>query len=177
MFKFKVDNQVIKRAKELVSKFNFGQRHTANGTKEQQVVGLIGEIMIRDLFNAGDIDGNNGFDGGYDLEYFGKFIDVKTMGRTTDPKPDFVNNLIELQINHKADYFIFNSLNKKSKELTVCGWISKKDFIKLADHFPKGSIRKRKDGTSFKTFSGLYELKNNYLKTTNSPQQLLKQLL
>lgn len=177
MFKFKVDNQIINQAKELASTFNFGKRQTANGTKEQQIVGLIGEIMIRDLFNAGKINGLNGFDGGFDLEYSGKLIDVKTMGRKTDPKPEFVNNFIELQLNHKAEYFIFNSLNKKTKELTICGWISKSNFIKLADYFPKGATRQRKNGTQFKTFTGLYELQNKYLKQVHSPNELLKQLL
>lgn len=177
MFSFKVDKSIIQRATTLVENFDFGKRSKANGTKEQQRIGMIGEIMIRDLFKADEIDGSNGFDGGYDISYGHKYIDVKTMGRNTDPKPDFVNNFIDLQLNHKADHFIFNSFNQKNNILTICGWISKNNFIKLANYFPKGSIRKRSDKTEFKTFSGLYELQNKFLKQVNSPSELLKQLL
>jgi len=177
MFKFKIDQNIKQQAKQLVSKYNFGKRSQANGTKEQQFVGIIGEIMIRDLFNAGQIDGSSGFDGGFDIKYNNKHIDVKTMGRTTDPKPEFVNNFIGLQLNHRADYFIFNSLNKKTNELTVCGWITKNDLLKLSKYYPKGSKRKRFDGTEFKTFADLYEIENRYLQKTNSPYELLKQLL
>lgn len=176
MFNFKVDQYIINKAKTLVSKYNFGKRSEANGTKEQQIVGIIGELMIRDLFGAGNIDGLNGFDGGYDIKYNNKLIDVKTMGRTSPPKENFVNNLIDLQINHSADHFIFNSFNKKNNILTVCGWISKTNFVKLAKYFPKDTIRKRTDGTQFKTFSGLYEIKNKDLNGVNTPDELLIQL-
>jgi hypothetical protein len=176
MFKFKVDTYIISEAKELIKNYNFGQRSKANGTPAQQLIGVIGEIMIRNLFKAGKIDGSIGFDGGYDLDVNNKLIDVKTMGRTTDPREDYVNNFIDLQLNHKAKYFIFNSLNKKTKELTVCGWISKEDFLKLAKHYPEGSIRKRSNGTEFKTFAGLYEIENRYLNKVESPEELIKQL-
>jgi len=176
MFKFKVDNHIIKKAEELVNKYNFGKRKEANGTKEQQITGLIGEIMIRELFKAGQIDGSKGFDGGFDILESGKYIDVKTMGRTVDPTPSYVNNFMELQLNHKADNFIFTSYNKKTKELTVCGFISKKNFLSLSKYYPKGSVRKRSNGTEFKTFSGLYEIQNKYLTTTNSPYELVKQI-
>lgn len=176
MFNFKVDQNIIIKAETLVSKYNFGKRSKANGNKEQQIVGIIGELMIRDLFNAGEIDGSNGFDGGFDINYNNKLIDVKTMGRTSQPKKNYVNNLIDLQINHSADHFIFNSFNKKNNILTVCGWISKLNFIKLAKYFPKNTIRKRTDGTEFKTFSGLYELQNKDLNGVYSPDELLIQL-
>lgn len=176
MFNFKVDQNIIIKAETLVSKYNFGKRSKANGNKEQQIVGIIGELMIRDLFNAGEIDGSSGFDGGFDIKYNKKLIDVKTMGRTSQPKKNYVNNLIDLQINHSADHFIFNSFNKKNNILTVCGWISKSNFIKLAKYFPKNTIRKRTDGTEFKTFSGLYELQNKDLNGVYSPDELLIQL-
>ena len=176
MFKFKVDSDIIKEAEYIANNYNFGKRKEANGTKEQQITGLIGEIMMRDLFNCDKIDGSKGFDGGFDILESGKYIDVKTMGRTVDPTKDYVSNFMELQLKHKANYLLFTSLNKKTKILTVCGYISKKDFLCLAKLYPKGSVRRRSNGTEFKTFSGLYEIQNKHLITTDSPYELVKQL-
>lgn len=97
------------------------------------------------MFGLGLIDGADGFDNGKDISYKGLVIDVKTMGRTVDVHPD-----------------IYSSLNKRNFELTVCGWISKSELFAKAVKFPKGSIRKRSDGTEFRTFSDLYEISNGH---------------
>ena len=62
---------------EYLSKNNMGNRHSANGNKEQQFVGLIGEVLTKSIFGLKH-KYINGFDGGFDLEYKGKKIDVKT---------------------------------------------------------------------------------------------------
>ena len=176
MFKLDIDRELIKKAGYLVETYDFGKRKEANGNKVQQLVGIIGEQVIRDLFKAGDIDGSNGFDGGYDIEYYDKLIDVKTMSRKCEVKDDFVSNFMELQLSHSATHFIFNSLNTVKKEITVCGYISKQEFLEKADYFPKGSYRYRTDGTSFQTFSGLYEIKNKYLHDVNGWLELIQKL-
>lgn len=176
MFKLDVDKELIKKAGYLVDTYNFGKRSEANGNKVQQIVGIIGEQVIRDLFKAGDIDGESGFDGGYDIEYYNKLIDVKTMSRKCEVSEDFVSNFMELQLSHSATHFIFNSYNTKKQEITVCGYISKKEFLEKADYFPKGSYRFRTDGTSFQTFSGLYEIKNKYLHDVNGWIELIQNL-
>ena len=110
----------------------------SNGNTEQQLVGLIGEIIVKQMFRI-EHEWKPGFDGGFDFEYKGKKIDVKTMKRTCDVKPNFVNNLFERQLNHDCDVYLFTSLNTKKNELTVCGWIYKSDVLENAKLILKGT--------------------------------------
>jgi len=71
---------------------NFGHRYTANGNYEQQLTGIIGQSVVMEIFGLGFIDGSSGFDHGVDIYFEGLKIDVKTMGRTTDVKPNYTNN-------------------------------------------------------------------------------------
>jgi len=50
---------------------NMGNRHSANGNKENQLVGLVGEILTKQIFNI-EHKFINGFDGGFDF-----FIDLR----------------------------------------------------------------------------------------------------
>jgi len=176
MFKFKIDKGIITEAIRQTDNFNFGKRGKFDGTKKQQTFGIIAEQMIRDLFDAGKIDGSIGYDGGYDIKIKDKLIDVKTMIRNCDPMDGFVSNFNGLQIKHLANYFIFTSINQKKRTLTVCGWITKKDFLEKADLFKEGEYRFRRDKTKFKTKSDLYEINNNKLNNVNTPEQLIKQI-
>ncbi len=56
-----------------------GNRHSANGNKENQLVGLLGEVLTKEVFNVKH-KFTNGFDGGFDFLYKNKKVDVKTMG-------------------------------------------------------------------------------------------------
>ena len=78
MFKVKVSDAIIQHCMRQVEIHNFGQRYTANGTKEQQLTGIIGQSVIMQLFGLPLVDGNSGFDGGVDITYNGITIDVKT---------------------------------------------------------------------------------------------------
>ncbi len=141
---------------------NMGNRHSANGNKEQQFVGLVGEILTKNLFNIKH-KFTQGFDGGYDFVYKKQKIDIKTMGRTVNVKDYFVHNFIAFQENYNCDLYIFNSLNKKNNKLNICGWITKKDLLNKSMFYKKGTIRKRSNGTSFKMKADTYEIKNNQL--------------
>jgi len=148
---------------------NMGNRHSANGNKEEQLVGLLGEVLTKQLFNI-EHKFLNGFDGGYDFIYKENKIDVKTMGRTVNVKDYFVHNFIAFQENYNCDVYIFNSLNKKNNKLNICGWIKKKDLLQNSIFYKKGSIRQRSNGTSFKMKTNTYEIKNNQL---NNIKELL----
>lgn len=176
MFKFQVSNHIIEHCRNQIQHYNFGQRSVANGTPEQQLTGIIGQCAIMEKFGLGLINGATGFDDGEDINYKGLVVDVKTMGRTVDVRPNFVNNFIGLQLKFNTDLFIFCSLNKKNYELTVCGWIPKSLFLEEASFYPKGSIRTRTDGTSFRTFADLYEIENTKLINVNSFEELEKSI-
>lgn len=177
MFVIKVKEELIDYCKEQISKYNFGKRSLANGTPEQQLTGVIGQSVVMELFGFGKVDGSQGFDEGVDLVFNNKKIDVKTMGRTTTVKPYYTNNFLKLQDYFETDIYIFCSYNKRKKELTVCGWITKEDFILKRRFYKQGSIRTRSDGSTFKTFSDLYELDNIDLNQVNSFEQLKLDLM
>lgn len=55
MFKVKVTDEQISYVQDLLEKVNFGQRGDGtkrynNGTKEEQFVGILGEVVVADLF-------------------------------------------------------------------------------------------------------------------------------
>ena len=159
----KIQKELKVKCWDFLKKNNLGNRLEANGNKEQQFVGLIGEIMVVNLFGL-EYKFSQGFDGGFDFIYKGKRIDVKTMGRTVDPKPYFVNNFIAFQKDFNCDYYIFTSLNKKTNELTICGYLSKEDLLKKSTLYKKGTKRTRTNGTSFILKADTYEIENFNLK-------------
>ncbi len=129
MLVIKVTEELIRHCEQQIEKFNFGQRNTANGSKEQQLTGIIGQSVVMKSFGLGFVKGEQGFDDGIDFVYNNKKIDVKTMGRTTDVRVSYTNNFLKLQDYFKTDLYIFCSYNKIKKEVTICGWIDKENFI------------------------------------------------
>ena len=177
MFIIKVEDNVLSHCNKLVENYNFGQRKEANGSKTQQFTGVIGQSVLMDLFGLGFVDGETGFDGGVDILFNNKRIDVKTMGRTTDVRPNYTNNFLKLQDYLDTEVYIFCSYHKTKKEVTVCGWISKEDFLKKRTYYPKGTVRTRFDNSTFTTFSDLYEIDNSNLNQVKSFEDLKQQLL
>ncbi|HNU59278.1 MAG TPA: hypothetical protein PKI08_04940 [Aquaticitalea sp.] len=176
MFTVRPDNTLVGHCEKLVKAYDFGKRHTANGTQEQQLTGMIGQSVVMDGFGLGYASGSNGFDDGVDLVFEGIKIDVKTMGRSTDVRRNYTNNFLKLQDYFDTDVYIFCSYHKVKKEVTVCGWISKPDFVAKRRFYPKGSTRKRLDGSTFDTFSDLYEIDNCHLNDIESFEDLKRQL-
>lgn len=172
MIKLPIDKSIIDRSVWLVDNVNYGQRGNADGDRKQQVRGMIGQCMVMDIlgYELPQITHQN--DGGIDINYNGLTIDVKTMGRNCDPKPEYVNNLIGLQSHFDVNAYIFCSINRKDITLTICGWIDKGDFLKLAEFTPKDEYRTRSDGTRFQTKADLYELQNNMLNNVNTIEEL-----
>ncbi len=176
MIVIKVKDELELYCNSQLEKYNFGKRYTANGNKEQQLTGLIGQSIVMQLFGFGYIDGSTGFDEGIDLIYNNKSIDVKTMGRNTDVKFSYTNNFLKLQDYFKTEVYIFCSYNKLKKEITICGWIDKDNFKAKRKFYPKGTIRKRFDGTEFTTFADLYEIDNKDLNSSDCIEELKFQL-
>ena len=176
MFKVKVNQDIIQYCKNQVDKYNFGKRSSANGNKEQQLTGIIGQSVVMNLFGLGNVNGEDGFDDGVDILYNNKKIDVKTMGRKSDVKQNYTNNFLKLQDHYSTEIYIFCSYHKTKEELTICGWIDKTDFINKRRYYSKGTERKRFDGTTFETFADLYEIDNKDLNQVNNIDELKQQL-
>ncbi|PQJ79637.1 hypothetical protein [Polaribacter porphyrae] len=176
MFTVKVSDAILEHCKNQINAYNFGKRYTANGSKQQQLTGIIGQSVVMHLFNKGLIDGKLGFDNGVDIMYNNLKIDVKTMGRTTNVRSNYTNNFLKLQDYFETEVYIFCSYHKTKQELTICGWIDKERFTKKRRFYPKGSTRKRFDNSTFITFADLYEIDNNQLNNCNSIKDLKEQL-
>ena len=177
MFHIKVKKRILNHAQKQVEKYNFGQRGFADGSKEQQLTGIIGQCCVAELFGEPLVDGSTGVDDGYDIEYQGIRIDVKTMGRKlSEIKPHFVNNLLAAQKNRLTDIYLFTSFNRNENILTVVGWSNKEAIYRDATLHKKGSRRTRDNKTWFKTFADLYEVETQYLAPVKSFDDLCQQL-
>jgi hypothetical protein len=142
----KVSDALIEHCVNQNKLYNIAQRKTGNGTDENKITGMIGESVVSELLGYNWFDGSKGFDGGFDILFESKKIDVKTMGRTTEVRSNYTNNFLKLQDHFNPDIYFFCSYNKVKKDLTICGWITKKDFQIKRKYFPKGSRRIRDNG-------------------------------
>ena len=157
MFDLKIPQAIKNYAWALVSAVNFGQRGKADGSKEQQYTGMIGEVMCCDLFRRPRPQGGAGPDPGHDMVISEKRVDVKTMGRTVPMQAAYVHNFCALQI-RAPGYYLFCSICKPTSILTVCGTISAAELHQKGQHFAEGETRTRSDGTTFVTRAGMIEV-------------------
>jgi len=159
MFIVPVPKEVRDYCWKLVNEHDFGKRGDFDGTKNQQYVGMIGQVMICDLLGLERPDGKSGFDGGYDIMLLKKKIDIKTMTRTVPIRESFVHNFVSFQRKFDVDFYLFNSYNKTNQDLTICGVVNKEAFFKLATHSPKGASIKRANGTEFELQADCHMIK------------------
>lgn len=142
---------------------NLGNRNDgSDGTKEQQFIGIVGENFVRHFCGLPYMT-PTGFDGGFDVTILGTNFDIKTMGRTVAPKIDFVNNFVASQQKFSPDAYLFLSINKNLWKATVCGWITKGEFLDRASFFRKGTERTRSDGSKFILKADMFEIPNHQL--------------
>lgn len=160
-FTIDIPDEIIDASIACCNAGNMGNRGDgSDGTKEQQMIGIIGQNMLNQAMGLALMQPGGGFDGGIDANIHGLSFDIKTMGRTVTPRLDFVNNLMQSQTKFKVDGYIFASINTNDNRMTVCGWLPKALFLERATLFEKGAVRQRKDKTTFETKAAMYEIKN-----------------
>ena len=142
MIRLPIKRELYDYSKKLVEENNFGQRGKDDGSPKEQFIGILSENMVRQYLELPLIE-PKGFDGGYDIMYKNKKADIKSMNRTVDPKPFYINNVFDVQLKHESEAYIFTSLNTKKKNLSICGWVLKEDFKKRATFYAKGTVRMR----------------------------------
>jgi hypothetical protein len=163
-FTVEVPEFVIQASQRYSESVKMGKRGDgSDGTAEQQLVGVIGQNMVNMALCTPFMQRDTGFDGGFDFELFGLRIDVKTMGRTTPPRGDYVNNLLRSQIKFDCNIYLFLSFNKTNNYLTFCGWITKESLLYRAKLYRKDEIRERSDGSSFSLKADTLEIENKQL--------------
>lgn len=146
MFKMIANLEQVRYARELFNEDDLSWRGEFDGDEFQKFFGLLGEVVVCDWLGVSRPSRSDGFDGGYDLEFNGLKIDVKTAVRNVKPLLKYGCNVPASQMDYSADTFIFLSYDKVKGEFWFLGWISKEDFISKALFRKKGSTIPRDDG-------------------------------
>src|SRR3569833_2288051 len=176
MFDIWYTDRVTDYARALVGNGRFGRRGIAAGSPQQQVTGLIGQVVLHDIFGLPWPTDRGRGDGGVDLEYHGLTLDVKTQGRTTAPRRNYVSAVQRAQIRFPTEVLVFCSLYAREETLTVCGWIAKPQFLDKAEFCPAGSWRVRSDGTKFRLKGDLYEIQIRNICNSDTFEDLTRDL-
>ena len=178
MIDIQVSPEQIKYVESLLKKVNFGQRGDADGDYNMQRTGIIGQVVVCDLFKKPRPTGD-GFDKGVDIELHNTTIDVKTMGRTVPFRKNrgYVHNFMGSQAHFDTQIYLFCSLNTTNNILTICGWLPKKDFFERSSHFKHGEIRVNHRGKriAIRGKTGMYEIADFLINDFISPQLFLEE--
>lgn len=164
--KIPVENELIITIENYLQNHNLGNRGFEDGEPRKQKVGLIGELIVYKYLTGAYPNLQNrqdGFDGGYDIAFMGKLIDIKTMERKSYVRPNFVNNFYIIQEGHNADTIVFCSYHSVDNILEICGWLPKNELAKRGIYYTAGTRRIRTDGSSFTFRQNNYEVENKNL--------------
>jgi hypothetical protein len=102
--------------------------------------GILGELSVARYFGNDVAIRASTYD--YDILIDGMKFDVKTKRRTVVAKPEYNAAIPEYQLKQKCDYYLFVSLRIAGglpAGITLCGWISKDDFVKKSKLVHAGS--------------------------------------
>ena len=141
-----INFDIVDVCREYLKTNNLANRGKHDGTKKQQLVGLVGEMESNYLLKGFYPDlkeKGKGFDGGFDIVLKNYKIDVKSMERKVYTKPHYANNFPRLQDHYNPDILLFTSINKSTYKIEFCGWIWKKELNEKSILYEKGSVRKR----------------------------------
>ena len=172
MINVEINNDDRQKAVEVLKYKNFGNRSSGfNGNYEKQYTGLIGDLTVHRLlkkdppnYNEGRID--------TDILVNDDEVGVYSMLRKHAMRYDWVQNFVGYQKEISSDVLLFVNINRNTKTVQLCGWLDKKNFLDTADFYNKGDLRTRDDGTSFKTYAPLYEIKQEKLNKLNDIKDL-----
>jgi len=154
-------HQQIAAIQQYLSNHNLGNRGFEDGSPRKQEIGLIGEWAVYHYLHGEYPDLTSkydGFDGGYDLTFSGKKIDVKTMERKSYVKPNYVNNFYTIQQRYDADLIVFCSYHNVANIVEICGWLPKSELVTRGIYYAAGTQRLRSDGTTFTFRQNNYEV-------------------
>jgi hypothetical protein len=169
MFWTKYTDEQRKYALNLVSRVNFGHRGAYDGSKEDQYMGMLVETIFADEMQLPRPDGSKGFDNGYDFEMRGVKVDIKTMGRNSDPLMMSIANIPSSQLteNYQSELFVLASLNKQTRTLFFLGVLPKVEIKKEWEHL-KGEVRTKGNGEKIMMRVDNYEIPYKEIRPVNN---------
>lgn len=116
--------------------------HLGGTSLENNIVGAYGMWAVRRHFDLNQIPYKIGQWGGlfeFKVPVLGT-IDVKTKRVNTQPHPNYVVDLRELQINHQVNYFLFCYWLEPI--VIILGWLGKSEFEEKATKYNVGDTRR-----------------------------------
>ncbi len=173
--KIAVPETLIISIREYLKDHNLGNRGIEDGSPRKQEVGLIGELIVHHYLHNKYLNLSeklDGFDGGYDILFKDKKIDVKTMERKSYVRPNFVNNFYIMQEGHDAEIIVFCSYHNLDNIIEICGWLPKSELQTRGIFYAAGTKRNRTDGSSFTFRQDNYEVEVKDLDDIDSLKKL-----
>jgi hypothetical protein len=173
--KIAVPDALITSIREYLKNHNLGNRGVEDGSPRKQEVGLIGELIVHHYLHNQYLNLSeklDGFDGGYDILFKDKKIDVKTMERKSYVRPNFVNNFYIMQEGHDAEIIVFCSYHNMDNIIEICGWLPKSELQTRGIFYAAGTKRNRTDGSSFTFRQDNYEVEVKDLDDIDSLKNL-----
>jgi hypothetical protein len=124
-----------------VSQTYFAKYFPKDIPREKIYNGMLAEVCVRDYFGSEKrYDDCCGFDGGFDLEYGGLKIEIKTRHSTFKPKDNYEYKVPARQIRYPSKFFIFCNYHTPSEMLYIVGDISKVRFDDRARLVKAGTV-------------------------------------
>jgi len=160
-------------ATELVSRVDLGRRGYADGTRDQQLAGALGQGVVQEGLGLGQPSLAQAPQGGFELDVAGCRVEVKTTGRWRGPmRGHYAHNIYAVQMDRPADAFVFCSHHRSEGEIVVCGWLRRDEVLALGTLFQAGTVRTRDNGTQFTFEADNYEVLNRDVHDVNSWEEL-----
>jgi hypothetical protein len=176
MYNFAITNEIMEHGWYLVNNNNYGKRDSDNGSKVDQLVGMVAQCAIMDLFGYELPPIMKESDCGIDMLYKGIKIDIKANSYNGLPKPSYIANVFEAQKNYATDVYIFSVVHKHNRTLTITGWMDKADFFNKAKLRKKGDLATKSNGETFALRSSDYGLQIAELNQVDNLRQLIEGL-
>ena len=150
MIEIPINKHMIEYGEGVLKHKNLGTRRAGfNGTPAQQLTGILGELAVYEIMNWSYPSYEDFHQD--DIIIGEKKIDVKTRGSKYDMKPDWAHNIVMYQLPKLSPYIIFCNHNRVKEHIQVCGYLTKDEIEKLLVKTDKGGVKKRDDGTWFRT--------------------------
>ena len=153
---------------------NMGKRGKGDGNAIEQLWGVVGEVAVKNYIFEISHSFNECSDGGYDLEYLGAKVDIKTKRANSVVQYHFEHNVLHFQKNYDLDGYIFVRINTNNLLLTVCGICYKDDFFKIARCDKAGTYKKPDRGEPFLVRDDMYSIYYNQIKDVSNAYELRK---
>lgn len=118
----------------VISSAYFQRADTRDATPEEQYYAFLGEVVIADAFNNERPVLNKTADKGYDVDWFGTKIDVKTRSINVEPDEEYEEIVLAKQLENPPsdEYLLFLDYHKERGIFYVAGITSKLGFKNVA---------------------------------------------